>query len=334
MMIDSLARFNSLVKRSPFWAQLLEPMCQLLTQISSIKQGFQASEDQSLGHLEEHLKKPLGTFLAEVLQKAAQQKADQTPPKCPVCGHKLTRLRKVERAVQTIFGEIKITRALGRCSKCKKWFCPGDEALDVDSGYSPGLQEAAAMLASKMPLSEASAVMERLTGRKMPETTLDRVAKRAAQKARQKRQSMDEQAGLGGAALAAQRVFKLPGTLVIMMDAWNIRERDDFGQSEALRKKGLEPQRWHWVWTGTIFGLEARVQKNDRPTPKRCGRGWARSSASWSWATARCGSGPSPTGASKAPSSESTSTTSNNTCGVWPNRCMKILRNKPCGCGA
>lgn len=265
MMIDSLALFNSLVKRSRLAAQLVEPMCQLLTQISTVQHGFQASEDQSLGHLEESLKKPLGTFLAEVLQKSAQQKAEQTPPRCPVCGRKLTRLRKVQRAVQTLFGEIKITRVLGRCSKCKTWFCPGDEALDVDSGYSPGVQEAAALLASKMPLSEASAVLERLTGRRLPETTLDRVAKRAAQKAQQKRQSRDEQARLGGAALAAQSVIKPPATLVIMMDAWNIRERDDFGQSQALRQKGLEPQRWHWVWTGTVFGLEARVQKNDRP---------------------------------------------------------------------
>jgi hypothetical protein len=54
-------------------------------------------------------------------------------------------------------------------------------------------------------------------------------------------------------------------TLVIMMDAWNIRERDDFGRSAALRKAGLEPQRWHWVWTGTVFGLEQRTCKNKRP---------------------------------------------------------------------
>jgi hypothetical protein len=265
MMIDSLARFNSLVKGSPFLAQLLEPMFQLLTQIALVNQGFRASEDHNLGHLEEQLKKPQGTFLAEVLQKAAQQKADQTPPKCPVCGRKLSRLRKVQRTIQTLFGQINITRVLGRCSKCKEWFCPGDAALGVESGYSPGMQEAAALLASKMPLSEASAVMERLTGRNMPETTLDRVAKRTAQKAQQKRRSLDEQACLGGAALAAQSVPRLPATLVIMMDAWNIRERDDFGRTQALRKKGLEPQRWHWVWTGTIFGLEARVLKNDRP---------------------------------------------------------------------
>ena len=264
MTIDSLAELKSLVKQSPFLGQLLKPMCALLSQTARLSGAFQSSADQSLGHLEENLKRPLGVFLAEMLQRAAQEKAGQTPPKCPVCERKLTRRRKVERTVRTSYGEIKVTRLHGWCAQCKQWFCPGDEALGVESGYSPGVQEAAALLASKMPLSEASAVMERLTGLKLPETTLDRVAKQAAQKAREKRRQRDAQACLGGATLAAQAVAKTPATLVIMMDAWNIRERDDFGQSAALRKKGLEPSRWHWVWTGTVFGLDARAEKNGR----------------------------------------------------------------------
>ncbi|HEY5042936.1 MAG TPA: hypothetical protein VIK53_13140 [Verrucomicrobiae bacterium] len=32
------------------------------------------------------------------------------------------------------------------------------------------------------------------------------------------------------------------------MDAWNIRERDGWGRSQALRRQGQEPERWHWVW--------------------------------------------------------------------------------------
>lgn len=265
MIIDPIARLNGLVKGCPFLAQLLEPMCALLAQTARASAEFQNSEDQSLGHLEESLRKPLGVFLAGALQRAAQQKAGQAPPKCPACGRKLARRRKVERTVQTLCGEIKLTRLHGWCARCKQWFCPGDQALGVESGYSPGVQEAAALLAAKMPLSEASAVMERLTGVKLPETTLDRVAKRAAQAAQEKRRQMDGQARLGGAALAAQAAFRTPSTLVIMMDAWNIRERDDFGRSAALRRKGIEPSRWHWVWTGTVFGLEARTEKNGRP---------------------------------------------------------------------
>ncbi len=54
-------------------------------------------------------------------------------------------------------------------------------------------------------------------------------------------------------------------TLIIEMDAWNLRERDQWGLSQALREKGEEPKRWHWVWVGTIFNLEQRLEKNQRP---------------------------------------------------------------------
>lgn len=263
MTIDPLIRFNSLVKSSPFLAQWLEPMCALLTQAAQITDAFCSDGQEGLGHLEASLQKPLAALKAQLLERAAQRKADQTPPKCPVCARQLTRRRKVDRTIHTLSGDIKVNRTLGWCSKCKKWFCPGDEAMGVESGYSPAVQELAALFASKMPLSEASKVIEHVMGIKLPPTTLDRVAKQAADKARQKRRQLDEEARLG--KVPAHAPPGAPGTLVIMMDAWNIRERDDFGRSAALRQAGVEPQRWHWVWTGTVFGLEQRASKNDRP---------------------------------------------------------------------
>src|SRR5713101_5347376 len=66
----------------------------------------------------------------------------------------------------------------------------------------------------------------------------------------------------GVAALSARsETSKLgPFTLVIEIDAWNIRERDDWGRTAKLRRKGQEPQRWHWVFTATIFRLDQRGQ--------------------------------------------------------------------------
>ncbi len=264
MNID-LVSLNSLLQRKPFLAKLIGPMCDLLSFAADHNTSFQNSEDQNLGHMEENFKKPVAQFLAQLLEQAAQQKADAAPPKCPVCARKLTRRAPLERTITTASGEIKVTRIRGWCAKCKEWHCPGDDALGVEKGYSPYVQEMAALFASKMPLSEASAVLERVTGIKLPPTTLDRVAKEAGQKAQQQRKKNDEQARLGGPLLSKQQIpAQAPGTLIIMMDAWNIRERDDFGSSAALRKKGMEPQRWHWVWTGTVFGLEQRVQKSDR----------------------------------------------------------------------
>lgn len=263
MTIDPLVRFNSLVKSSPFLAQWLEPMCALLTQAADLTDAFCSDKQEGLGHLEANLQKPLAALKAQLLERAAQRKAEQTPPECPVCARKLTRRRKVERTVHTLSGDIQVTRTLGWCSKCQQWFCPGDEALGVESGYSPAVQELAALFVSQMPLSEASQVIEHVTGLKLPPTTLDRVAKQAADRARQKRRQLDEQARLGQGP--GPTPPSAPDTLVIMMDAWNIRERDEFGRSAALRRAGVEPSRWHWVWTGTVFGLEQRTAKNERP---------------------------------------------------------------------
>ena len=53
-----------------------------------------------------------------------------------------------------------------------------------------------------------------------------------------------------------------PFTLVIELDAWNLRERNEeqWGRSEALRQVGAEPAWWHWVYGGTCFRLSQRVQ--------------------------------------------------------------------------
>jgi len=58
----------------------------------------------------------------------------------------------------------------------------------------------------------------------------------------------------------------IPFTLVIEIDAWNIRERDHWGQTRQLRRRGLDPGRWHWVYTGTLFRLDQRgTRASGRP---------------------------------------------------------------------
>lgn len=125
----------------------------------------------------------------------------------------------------------------------------------------------AALVASKLPVGEASAVLERLTGVKLPRATLDREARRQGRRAQDKRQDMDEQMsqGAGGAQLLPELRLPMapePFTLVIELDAWNIRERnqEDWGRTEQLRLQGREPKWWHWVYGGTCFRLSQRVQ--------------------------------------------------------------------------
>jgi len=234
---------------------------------AGLSRGIQAS-DHTLGHLEEEILHTTQELERALLEEAAQQKAEGTPPVCPVCGHKLTRrTHGHERIYQTRFGPIRIRRTRGWCRRCQCWRYPADHALGLEDtgGASPGVQEMAALAVSKMPVAEASAVIERLAGVKLPRATLDREARRQGQRAERERTRRDQQ--MRGAEGGRQLVRDLqlprarePFTLVIQVDAWNIRERDDWGQTEARRAAGTEPSRWHWVYGGTCFRLSQRVQ--------------------------------------------------------------------------
>ena len=219
--------------------------------------------NQTMGDLEGQILQQTAGLEQKLLEEASQKKADQSPPVCPVCGNKLSRLSHGhERTYQSRFGQVTIRRSRGWCQRCQAWRFPADHALGLaeTGSASPSVQEMAALLASKMPVSEASAVLEHLTGVKLPPATLDREARRQGRRAERKRKELDEQmcAGKGGGQCVP--AGEQPFTLVIEIDAWNIRERDHWGQSEQQRAKGVEPERWHWVYGGTCFRLDQRGQ--------------------------------------------------------------------------
>lgn len=222
---------------------------------------FLLASDQTLGDIEVQIEQQSRELKRAAAEKAAQQKADLTPPVCPVCHQPLSQVSaNHRRSFECQFGTITLGRSRGYCKRCRKWRYPADAALGLEesAGYSPRVQEMAALLASKMPVGEASAVLEHLTGVKLPRATLDREARRQGQRAREIRRQTDEQAsGVKPKPVQGELVLE-PYQLIIQIDAWNIRERDQWGQSGALRKKGQEPERWHWVYTGTCFRLDHR----------------------------------------------------------------------------
>jgi hypothetical protein len=222
---------------------------------------FLTASDQNLGDIEVQLEQESRELLRVAAEKAAQKKADLTPPNCPVCQKPLSQVAgDHRRSFQCKFGAIAIARSRGYCKRCRKWRFPADTALGLEetAGYSPRVQEMAALLASKMPVSEASAVLEHLTGVKLPRATLDREARRQGERARKLRRQADEQAcGARQKPVQGELVLE-PYQMIIQLDAWNIRERDDWGKTQGLRQRGQEPERWHWVYTGTCFRLDHR----------------------------------------------------------------------------
>lgn len=248
------SKFASVVLSEPLAVLAARAACALDQSIEC----FVRAGDQNLGHLEDRAARNVQSLLREATQRGAQAKADATPPRCPVCQKELTRLSADHsRTFDTRFGSITIRRTRGYCNRCRKWRTPADAALGLEetAGYSPAVQEMAALLASKMPIEDAGLVLEHLTGIKLPRATLDREARRQGQRAQRLRTRLDQQAATAKTQL---ELTLEPYQLIIQMDAWNIRERDDWGQSATLRRAGKEPERWHWVYTGTCFRLDHR----------------------------------------------------------------------------
>ena len=241
-----------------------EPLAVLAARAAcALEQSIQRlvlASNQNLGHLEAQAAHDVQELLRQAIERGAQAKADATPPVCPVCGQTLSRLSTGHpRTFESRFGSITVQRTRGYCSRCHKWRVPADAALGLEesAGYSPAVQDMAALLASKLPVEEASAVLEHLTGVKLPRATLDREARRQGERAQRLRTQLDQQAATQKHQL---ELTLAPYQMIIQLDAWNIRERDAWGQSGVLRRQGQEPERWHWVYTGTCFRLDHRGQ--------------------------------------------------------------------------
>jgi hypothetical protein len=237
------------------WRQDMEARLQQILQ----------NQEKDLGHIEEELARGAKEPLRLLAERAAQAKANATPCRCIHDHGPLTHQKYLARGVDSRFGRITIWRSYGWCEQCEQWQFPADHALGLgrQAPASPYLQELSALLVSKMPPEQAVAVAERL-GLDLSRCFLDREAHRQGLKAQERRAQavaeLESWEKIQGLARYSEGPPPQPFTLVIEIDAWNIRERDDWGQTEALRKAGQKPERWHWVYLATVFRLNQRGQ--------------------------------------------------------------------------
>jgi len=199
------------------------------------------------------------------LQCLVQHQAAGQPLNCPRCGAALlVQANHRRRHVQACFGPIQFTRAYGFCSGCGDYFYPADAALGLHARApaSPRVQELCALTALRAPAGQAQEDVRRLTGIDLDPSTLHREARRQGERALAQREREEQMTQTPtGMAQLSSRALRMPSrfTLVIEIDAWNIRERDNWGKTQALREAGQDTGRWHWVYTATIFRLDQRA---------------------------------------------------------------------------
>jgi hypothetical protein len=222
-------------------------------------------ESSTLADLEKCLEQEIRQLTRPLLESLVHLKAKQSSWVCIKCGQPLRiEARNRTRSVMCSFGEIHFDRDYGWCKKCKSWHYPADEALGLERhGFlSPWMSQRAALLVLKMPSAQAEEISEQILGRAMSRSALHREAMRQGERARKiiesdarRTQSVE---GIQALTARSTNVDQSPYTLIIQIDAFNIRERDDWGLTKKKAKKGEEASRWHWTYVGTCFRLDHR----------------------------------------------------------------------------
>ena len=245
-----------------------EELAQWQEDLAGRLERLQQHPEQGLGFIEEQVRQCTLELQRRIVERAMQTKADAVEENCPCCQKPLIeRKRRVPKTIHSYCGAVRFYRTHGWCPRCEQWVFPADAALGLleNSTASPLVQEMCALLVSKMPCEQAEPVSARVAGIQWSRSTLAREAQRQGDRAMQKRQSLTAPPALQPslAPVGLDQPLK-PFTLILQIDAWNIRERDDWGQTQPRRQRGEEIKRWHWVYTATCFRLEQRCRKGKR----------------------------------------------------------------------
>jgi hypothetical protein len=221
----------------------------------------------NLGHLEEHLEARAKELMLGILDLATHALAALHSMHCPVCqGPLQIESKERVRSLRSVFGLFGFKRGYGWCPKCLTYSHPADTALGLQPQAiaSPRVQEIAALMSLRSPYAQAAQDTQRLNGLSLSPSFLHRETQRQGEQAleirgREVELSHDPQ-GVVQLSARSGTAGLGPFTLILQIDAWNIRERDDWGKTRRVRSQGQEPERWHWVYTATIFRLDQRGQ--------------------------------------------------------------------------
>jgi hypothetical protein len=223
------------------------------------------------GSIELQIQSHSKEVLLAAVRQVLQAQADAHGPRCPECGEPLRDVEQAERTVLTQWGEATIRRAYGRCAQCRRYVAPADVAMGLEphEQTSPDMAEKLTWLATQMPPAQAAEVFEHLTGQPVSASRVERQAKKKGTQALAEREDDRRRALSTTERFEFSKEHKPEDepedfTLVLVPDAWMLRERDDWGRTEAMRQQGLTPKRWHEVKSARLFRLDQRADNGSQ----------------------------------------------------------------------
>ena len=227
---------------------------------------------QGAGFIEETVRQRCREIQRCILQAALQKQADSVAAKCPKCVDidLIYRWQQQSRPIRTMCGPVQVTRTGGYCKKCDLYYYPADVSLGLsgESNASPLVQEVSALLVSKMPAQHAEEISLRVCGIQLNHASLARDARRQGDRAIEMLPGLHAQAAQVVKGSLPGEAPSKPFTLVLQIDAWNIRERDFWNQTAAKTGSGEDFSRWHWVYTATCYRLDQRCVQGRPGKPR------------------------------------------------------------------
>jgi hypothetical protein len=98
---------------------------------------------------------------------------------CGCCGRDQRFVSHRPRTLATLLGQVMIRRAYYHCPHCGASCCPYDRRVGLGKGHeSVGLAKVTALLAAMDPFVPAATVLEQLTGQRLGDRTIHRVARK------------------------------------------------------------------------------------------------------------------------------------------------------------
>ena len=143
------------------------------------------------------------------------------------CGHNQKFVEHRGRTLSTLMGQVTIKRAYYYCQQCGASCCPYDHRVGLGSEQmSVGLAKAATLLAALDPFVPAATILNELTGQRLGDRTIHRVARKVGKAASER----EKQSALAmatwsvpiqGIAVRPQRLYIAVDGVMVHRDQWN-----------------------------------------------------------------------------------------------------------------
>ena len=159
----------------------------------------------ALGLLEQAMRAALASAGARLLEAALAGEDGYAGPRAGCgCGGQAVYAGSREKAVTTVLGTVRITRAWYHCEHCRHGFAPRDRQLGVAGATaSPGLAEMIALAGAEVSFARAAGLLAGLAGITISARTIERSAEASGAAARAA--AADE-----AAAIRERRIVPLP----------------------------------------------------------------------------------------------------------------------------